>query len=166
MARDSAKTALASDPLALRPSTIARSAPCPRSLPARRAQHRLSARIHPAHPHTPALDPSLGASQPEIGPRARPFARPRPCAHWATHSMPSYPRHRASHFRSHMSTTPMRMHGGCDALPSVSRLSSPHSHQTFAFPLSAPIQTTRVRAHGLSAGPRYGRIPRDERLRC
>ena len=30
----------------------------------------------------------------------------------------------------------MRMHGGCDALPSVSRLSSPHSHQTFAFPLS------------------------------
>ena len=138
----------------------ARSAPCPRSLPARRAQHRLSARIRPAHPHTPVLHASLGASQPEFRPRAR------PCAHWATHSMPSYPRLRASHFRSHMSTTPMRMHGGCDALPSVSRLSSPHSHQTFAFPLSAPIQTTRVRAHGLSAGPRYDRIPRDERLRC
>ena len=75
MARDSAKEVLASAPLALRPSihasTSARSAPCPRSLPARRAQHRLSARIHPAHPHMPALDPSLGASQPEIGPRAR-----------------------------------------------------------------------------------------------
>ena len=53
----------------------------------------------------------------------------------ATLSMPSYPRHRASNFRSHTSTHPTRVHSGCDALPSVSRLSYPN-HQTFAFPPS------------------------------
>ncbi len=95
-----------------------------------------SERISPAHPHTPSLHPCLGSFQPEFGPRAHPPHVPARARNGsparATLSMPSYPRHRASHFRSHTSTHPTRGHGGCDALPSVSRLSSP-DHQTFAF---------------------------------
>ena len=106
------------------PIQVARVRASPRQLPTRRAQHE----SRPAHPHTPSLHPCLGTFQPEFGPRA--LSRPR-----ATHSMPSYPRHRASNFRSHTSTNPTHEHGGCDALPSVSRLSS-SNHHTFAFPLS------------------------------
>ena len=96
-----------------------------------------SKRISPAHPHTPSLQPCLGTFQPEFGPRALPPHVPARARKGsparATLSMPSYPRHRASNFRSHTSTHPTRVHGGCGALPSVSRLSSPN-HQTFAFP--------------------------------
>ena len=82
--------------------------------------------------------PPLASPNRNSDPRARaprdPHARER-SRHRATHSMPSYPRHRASHFRSHMNIIPTRLHGLCDAFSSVSRLSSPHSPD-FAFPPS------------------------------
>ena len=99
----------------------------------RRAQHQVSARIRPAHPHKPSLHPCLGSFQPEFGPRARSRAQWVASARGA-HYMPSYPRHRASNFRCHTSTNPTRVHGGCDALPFVSRLSS--SNHVRLFPLS------------------------------
>jgi hypothetical protein len=105
--------------------------------PTRRAQPSIP-RECPAHPHTPSLHPYLGTFQPAFGPRALPLHVPAR----ATHSMPSYPRHRASNFCSHTSTNPTRVHGGCDALPSVSRLSS-SNHQTFAFPLSQKHARTK-----------------------
>ena len=51
--------------------------------------------------------------------RASP-ARPRPRAQWvaSAHPLHAYPRHRASNFRSHTSTNPTRVHGGCDVLQS------------------------------------------------
>ena len=79
--------------------------------------------------HLPTGIPTRARAAPR-DPHARERSR-----HRATHSMPSYPRHRASHFRSHMNIIPTRLHGLCDAFSSVSRLSSPHSPD-FAFPPS------------------------------
>jgi hypothetical protein len=96
-----------------------------------------SERISPAHPHTPSLHPCLGTFQPDVGPRALPPHVPARARNGsparATLPMPSKPRHRASHFRSHMNIIPTRLHGLCDAFSSASRLSSPHSPD-FAFP--------------------------------
>jgi hypothetical protein len=79
--------------------------------------------------HLPTGIPTRARAAPR-DPHARERSRQR-----ATHSMPSYPRHRASHFRSHMNIIPTRLHGLCDAFSSASRLSSPHSPD-FAFPPS------------------------------
>ena len=96
-----------------------------------RAQHRqhredFRTRTRTRLPYTPPLASPNRNSDPHARERSR---------HRATHSMPSYPRHRASHFRSHMNIIPTRLHGLCDAFSSVSRLSSPHSPD-FAFPPS------------------------------
>jgi hypothetical protein len=80
--------------------------------PTRRAQPSIP-RECPARPHTPSLHPYLGTFQPAFGPRALPL------------HVPLHPRRRASNFCSHTSTNPMRVRGGFDALPSVSRLSPP-----------------------------------------
>ena len=95
-------------------------------------------------PCTPALAPSNRMSGRARSPRTSPPARAM-----------GRQRARPSHFRSHTSTHPTCVHGGCDALPSVSRLSSP-DHQTFAFPpsqkrtwqlyTSLPRRTKRCRA--------------------
>ena len=92
----------------------------------------------PEHPHTPFHAPLLWHLPTGIRAARAPPARPRA----RDPLQPSYPRHRASNFRSHTSTNPTRVHGGCDALPSVSRLSS-SNHQTFAFPLSQKQARTK-----------------------
>ena len=112
----------------------------PRSTPGIRADSPRS----PAHafPH-----PCLGSFQPEFGPRARSRAQWVASARGA-HYMPSYPRHRASNFRCHTSTNPTRVHGGCDALPFVSRLS--HSNHVRLFPLSQKRQRQVTACRSLS----------------
>ena len=104
-----------------------------------RAQHRqhredFRTRTRTRLPYTPPLASPNRNSDPRAHAPRDPHARER-SRHRATHSMPSYPRHRASHFRSHMNIIPTRLHGLCDAFSSVSRLSSPHSPD-FAFPPS------------------------------
>jgi hypothetical protein len=127
-----------------------------------------SERISPAHPHTPSLHPCLGSFQPDVGPRALPPHVPARARNGsparATLPMPSKPRHRASHFRSHKNTHPTCVHGGCDSLPCVSHLSSP-DHQTFAFPPSQKRASTKGKPPPaqvkLAFNPTYPRpIPR------
>ena len=114
------------------PIQVARVRASPRQLPTRRAQHQLFLADSPCAPAHACPAPLPWHLPTGIRAARAPPARSRPRA---THSMPSYPRHRASNFRSHTSTNPTHEHGGCDALPSVSRLSS-SNHHTFAFPLS------------------------------
>ena len=83
-----------------------------------------------ANPHTLSLH---GTFEPEFGPRALPPHVPTRARDPLHGQLPKAPR--LSHFRFHTSTSPTRGHGGCDALTSVSRLSSPN-HQAFAFPNS------------------------------
>ena len=113
------------------------SAHAPRLLPTRRAQHQLFRANLPRAPAHAFPSPLPWHLPTGIRAARAPPACPRPRAQWVASARDplhaQLPRHRASNFRSHMSTHPTRVHGGCDALPSVSRLSSPN-HQTFAFP--------------------------------